>query len=157
MRVMSLPFICCYWLSSLLCNRSVVRVVNISDCLSVLWKCVSWRKYLLGDILLIVVYPFVVLFLVKIVITVIANNSVVIVKSSACYFWKVQICFGVGSVDSWFPPIRVYVSIRVINNSLSLRVSFLSVHIRHSFWVTIEIVRRFQKLWISVKEPCICS
>lgn len=82
-------------LCSLLCKRSVSRVVDVSDGLSVLRKSIARREDSLGDILLIVVHMLMVLFLVGLMLSLISQHCVIVMEPSACGFGKINLSVGV--------------------------------------------------------------
>lgn len=76
--------------------------MNVSDCLSVLRKSVSWGEDLLRDVLLVVIHMLVIVFLVDVFLPPISYHGVVVVKPLARSFRKVNFSLGICGIDSRF-------------------------------------------------------
>ena len=83
----------CDRFSSLFGEWGVVWVMNVSDCLSVLRKCVSRRKDSLRNVFLIIIHFLMIILSVLLLISLISKHSVVIMKPSTGGFRQINARF----------------------------------------------------------------
>jgi len=129
------------WFRSLFSQRSIIWIMNVSYSLSILRQSVSRRENSLWNVLPIVIYLLVIFFLIGAALSLIAKNCVIIVKSSACSFRKINACFRVCLGYLWLASIWIDIPIGVIDDSLNSWISFLCVDITHSFPFACKVVR----------------
>lgn len=138
----------CDRFSSLFGEGCVMRVMNVSDCLSVLRKCVSRRKDSLRNVFLIIIHFLMIILSVLLLISLIPKHSVVIMKPSTGGFRQINARFRICLWNLWFPSIGIHISVRIINHTLHSWISFLRMHKAHSFPLAMKIIRRLQELWL---------
>lgn len=145
-----LSFYSCNGFCSWFCKRSIAWIINISDSLSVLRKRITRREDLLWDVLLVIIHMLMIFFSIQKIISMVPNLIVIIMEPPASCFWKVEIRVLICWLDLWLPSIWIYVSIRIVNDSLDFRISFLCVYIAHSFIFSMKVVRRLKKLRLAL-------
>ena len=130
------------WFSSLFSKRCIVWVMNVTDCLCVLWQGVSRWKNSLGNIFLIVIHFLMVILVVLKLIPLIPKYCVIIMEPPTGSFRQINTCLWVCIINLLLASIRIYISVWIIYHSLNSGIPFLCVYKAHSFSLTMEIIRR---------------